>query len=127
MTETHARALIDIYATAWETRDPELILTIFTEDATYHDPRERKNVGIEEIKRYWETKVVDGQKDITFELLNVWVPEPGNTVIAEWHATFIDTKRNVHVDMVEVAIFEARDGKFSSLREYYTSIKTPIA
>ena len=48
-------------------------------------------------------------------------------MIAEWHATFKDIKRNLFVDMTEVAIFTVKDGKFSALREYYKSVKTPLS
>ena len=59
-----------------------------------------------------------------FELKNIWID--GDTVIAEWHATFKDVNRNLNIDMLETAIFTVRDGKFSSLREYYKSIDTPF-
>jgi hypothetical protein len=32
----------------------------------------------------------------------------------------------LHIDMTEVAIFGVKDEKFSSLREYYKSIKTEL-
>jgi ketosteroid isomerase-like protein len=124
MTKDEAIKLIEVYGKAWETRDPELIVTIFTEEATYNDPKEPENVGRDAIKKYWETKVIGEQEDIVFNLLNVWVD--GETVIAEWHATFRDVKRNLFIDMTEVAIFSIDGGKFSSLREYYKSIKTEI-
>lgn len=105
-------------------RDAEKILTVFTPDATYFDPREGEQVGHAGIKSYWEFKVLNSQKDIHFTLLNVWVD--GDTVIAEWNAAFIDTARSLHIDMTETAIFGVRDGKFSSLREYYFSKKTAV-
>jgi ketosteroid isomerase-like protein len=55
----------------WETRDPELIITIFTEEATYNDPKEPENFGRNAIKKYWETKVIGEQEDIKFTLLNL--------------------------------------------------------
>lgn len=124
MTKEEAIRLLTIYGEAWEKRDPELILTIFTPDATYDDPHEPKNFGHDEIRAYWESKVIGEQKDIHFTLLHTWVD--GDTVIAEWHADFIDTKRNLKIDMVEVAIFGVRDRKFNSLREYYKSVKTEL-
>lgn len=124
MTKQQATELINIYGRAWEARDSELIITIFTPDATYDDPKELKNHGHEGIREYWISKVVGEQKDIKFKLLNVWVD--GETVIAEWDADFIDTKRNLHISLQEVAIFGVRDDKFSSLREYYKSLKTPL-
>ena len=124
MTRDEAYNLIEIYGKAWETRDPELIVTIFTEGATYNDPKEPENIGRDAIKEYWKYKVIGEQEDIQFDIRNVWVD--GDTVIAEWHATFKDIKRNLFVDMVEVAIFTVEAGKFSSLREYYKTIKTPL-
>jgi uncharacterized protein (TIGR02246 family) len=124
MNKDEARALIEIYGRAWQTQDADLILTVFTEDATYLDPKEPKNFGHDGIRAYWTQKVQGEQKDISFTLYNVWVD--GETVIAEWNAKFIDMKRNLRLDMDEVAIFSVRDGKFSSLREYYKSTKTPL-
>ena len=112
MTHEEAKKLIEIYGKAWETKDPDLITTIFSEDATYNDPKEKENIGIDEIKEYWKYKVIGEQDDIKFYLRNVWVD--GDIVIAEWHATFKDIKRNILIDMDEVAIFTTKDGKFSS-------------
>ncbi len=124
MTKEEAIKLLHIYGEAWVKRDPDLIVTIFTDDATYHDPHEPKNIGKEAIRTYWMSKVIGEQKDICFDLRNVWVD--GATVIAEWDAEFIDTKRNLKIKMTEVAIFAVKNGKFSSLREYYKTNKTPL-
>jgi uncharacterized protein (TIGR02246 family) len=124
MTKEQATALIETYGKAWETKDPELVATIFTGDATYDDPKEKENIGLEAIKEYWKYKVIGEQDDITFNLRHVWVD--GDTVIAEWHATFKDIKRNLFIDMTEVAIFTVQGDKFSSLREYYKSVKTEL-
>ncbi len=124
LSKQQATKLLQIYGKAWEEQDADLILTIFTEDATYNDPKETLNQGHKAIRDYWVMKVIGEQKDIQFKLLNVWID--GETIIAEWNAKFIDTKRNLHLDMNEVAVFGTRDGKFSSLREYYKSKKTPL-
>ncbi len=124
MTHEEATKLIEVYGKAWETRDPKLIVTIFTEDATYNDPKEPENIGREAIRQYWVTKIIGEQEDITFDLRHVWVD--GDSVIAEWHATFKDIKRNLLIDMIEVAIFTVEGDKFSSLREYYKTVKTPL-
>lgn len=124
MTKEEARKLIEIYGRAWETKDSDLIVSIFTDDATYDDPHEPVNSGKEAIRQYWISKVIGEQDQIKFHLRNFWID--GDTVIAEWDATFIDTKRSLHIDMQEVAIFGTWDGKFSSLREYYKTKKTPI-
>ncbi len=124
MTHEEAKKLIQIYGRAWETRDPELIVSIFTEDATYNDPKEPENIGRDAIKQYWVTKVIGEQEDITFTLRHLWVD--GDSVIAEWNATFKDIKRNLFIDMDEVAIFTVQGDKFSALREYYKTVKTPF-
>lgn len=124
MTKEEAIKLIEVYGRAWETRDPELIITIFTDDATYDDPHEPLNNGRDAIYAYWVSKVIGEQDDIHFKLRNVWLD--GENVIAEWDAKFIDTKRSLRINMSEVAIFGTRDGKFSSLREYYKTQKTPL-
>jgi uncharacterized protein (TIGR02246 family) len=124
MTKERAQELIEIYGRAWMQRDAELIISIFTPDATYFDPAEGEVKGHEGIKNYWETKVLASQTDIDFKLLNVWID--GDTVIAEWNPKYIDTKRQLRIDMTEVAIFEVRDDKFSSNREYYRNVKTPV-
>jgi ketosteroid isomerase-like protein len=120
----HATSLINMYGTAWEKKDPSLLSHIFTEDATYADPKEPVSRGIDAITQYWSTKIVEGQSDIVFQLLHVWMD--GDTVIAEWHATFEDTKRQIHIEMTEVAIFGVRGDRFSSIREYYTSRHSAI-
>lgn len=124
MTKERAKELVEIYGRAWETRDPDLIVSIFTEDATYDDPREPVNNGREAIRKYWVAKVIGEQEDIHFKLQNLWLD--GDTVIAEWDAVFKDTKRNLQIKMTEVAIFGTKGELFSSLREYYKTIKTPL-
>ncbi len=124
MNKQEAIKLVEIYGEAWMKQDPDLVLTIFTPDATYHDPREGEQKGHSGIRAYWESKIIGTQRDIVFKLLNMWVDN--DTVIAEWEATFVDTKRNLNISMTEVAIFGVQGSKFSSLREYYHSEKTQI-
>lgn len=124
MTKEQAIKLLNIYGEAWVKKDPDLIVTIFTEDATYNDPHEPENIGRDAIHAYWISKVVGEQEDITFDLKNTWID--GDTVIAEWHATFKDIKHNLHINLKEIAVFTVKNDKFSSLREYYKSTKTPL-
>ena len=64
-------AALDVYKTAWEQQDPELILTIFTKDAVYHERVLQEPIrGHEGIAAYWQEKVVKGQDRISFTLLN---------------------------------------------------------
>lgn len=116
------RATIDTYLRAWMTQDPDLIVTIFTEDATYHErvlgAPIRTRAGIRE---YWQTKVVDAQADIDARLLNLYTATDGATVIAEWEATFDDLAQGCRKRMREVAILEFDGERIASLREYWAS------
>jgi hypothetical protein len=65
------RAVIDIYLRAWVSQDPDLIATIFTEDATYHERVLQEPIrNLAGIRRYWETKVVAEQANIDACLLS---------------------------------------------------------
>jgi len=116
------RATIDTYLRAWMRQDPELIVTIFTEDASYHErvlaEPIRSRAGIRD---YWQRKVVDGQGNIEARLLNLYTATDGTTVIAEWEATFDDRVQNVRKRMREVAILEFAGDRIAALREYWAS------
>lgn len=124
MTYEEVKNLYSIYKRAWETKDADLIITAFNDESSYFEPKEPENIGLAAIKEYWINKVVKGQDNIHFELKNVWID--GDTGIAEYHISFDDIFRKLHLEMIEIGIFTIKDGKFSSLREYYKSTKTPI-
>lgn len=124
MKKELVQKLLNTYGEAWVKQDPDLIVTIFTSDATYNDPHEPEIHGHNGIRAYWKSKVIGEQKDISFKLLNTWID--GDTVIAEWNAEFTDVKRILRIKMREVGIFGVKDEKFSSLREYYKTTKNPL-
>lgn len=120
LTREQARAVLDTYIQAWETQDPDLIVTIFTASATYHervlqDPIPDRDA----IRRYWQEKVVRSQANIKCELLNLYLD--GTTVIAEWQAEFDDLAQNVRKRMREIAVLTFEGTLVSSLREYWSS------
>jgi ketosteroid isomerase-like protein len=113
-------AALDVYQTAWEQQDSELLLTIFTQDAVYHERLlEEPMRGHEAIAAYWQEKVVKGQGRISFTLLNTYIA--GTIGIAEWEVYFDDCVQRKRKHMKEIAILEFLDGKIASLREYWTS------
>jgi ketosteroid isomerase-like protein len=113
-------AVLDVYKTAWEQQDSELILSIFTTDAVYHERVLQEPMrGHEEIAAYWKEKVVKGQGRISFTLLNTYIE--GTTGIAEWEVCFDDRVQRKRKHMKEIAILELIDGKITSLREYWVS------
>lgn len=119
-TKAEAREILDTYIRAWETQDPDLIETIFTHGATYHERVLSEPIPDREaIRAYWETKVVQDQANITCELLNFYVD--GDTVIAEWLAEFDDLAQGVRKRMQEIAVLVFEGGLVASLREYWAS------
>ena len=73
----------------------------------------------EAIRRYWETKVVGAQANITCRLLNLYLD--GDTAVAEWLAEFDDVAQGVRKRMQEIAVLEFDGHLISSLREYWAS------
>lgn len=120
LTRGQAYEALSTYIRAWETRDPDLIVTIFTPTATYHERILSDPIPDREaIRRYWETKVVESQANIRCRLLSLYLD--GDTAIAEWLAEFDDVPQGVRKRMREIAVLTFEDGLISSLREYWAS------
>jgi hypothetical protein len=87
LTKQHAREVIGVYIRAWETQNPDLIVTIFTPAATYHERVLQDPIPDREaIRRYWQSKVVESQANITCELLSLYMD--GETAIADdWRSS----------------------------------------
>ena len=120
LAKEDVRKLIDIYIRAWTTQDPDLILTVFTPSATYHERVLEEPIrGHAGIREYWQTKVVKEQAKISAELLSLYLD--GTTAIAEWEARFDDLLKGYRKRMREVAILEFDGDRIASLREYWAS------
>ena len=120
LTTHHVRGVIDTYIRAWVEKDPDLIVTIFTDTATYHERVLEEPIRNREgIREYWQTKVVESQDRIMCELLNLYLD--GNTAIVEWEAQFDDLPQSVRKRMREVAILVFEGQLIASLREYWSS------
>ena len=120
LTKQQVRKVLDVYIQAWEGQDPDLIGTIFTDRATYHERVMGEPIrGRDGIRDYWQTKVVGTQANITCELLNLYLDD--GTAIAEWEATFDDTAQQVRKRMREDALLTFDGPLIDSLREYWAS------
>lgn len=120
LTKDHAIDVIATYIRAWETQDPDLITTIFTPGATYHERVLTRPIPDREaIREYWATKVVKDQANIRCVLLALYID--GNTAIAEWEAKFDDVAQGVRKRMREIAVLEFDGPLIASLREYWAS------
>ena len=121
LTKQDVLDVVEIYIQAWVTQDPDLIVTIFTDEATYHErvlgEPIRTNAGI---RNYWTEKVAQSQGNITCKLLSLYLDE--NTAIVEWEAEFDDRPKATRKRMREIAVLEfAKNKKIASLREYWAS------
>ena len=120
LSRQHARETINIYIQAWQSQDADLIVTLFTEDAIYHERVLRAPIPDRAgIHHYWSTKVAQEQANIKCELLNLYVD--GDTAIAEWEAEFDDVPEGTRKRMREIAIIVFRDDKICNLREVWAS------
>lgn len=120
LTKQEAREVVDTYIRAWETQDPDLIVTIFSDSATYHERvLEDPIPDREAIRRYWVSKVVKSQANIKVALLSLYLD--GDTVITEWEAEFDDLAQSVRKRMREIAVLTFEGNLISSLREYWAS------
>ena len=120
LTKQEAREVVDTYIRAWQSQDPDLIVTIFAERATYHERVMDEPIPDREaIRAYWQSKVVGAQANITCRLESLYVD--GDTAIAEWLAEFDDVAQGVRKRMKEIAVLEFEGHLIASLREYWAS------
>jgi uncharacterized protein (TIGR02246 family) len=108
---------IETYRKAWETRDTALVLTLFTEDASYRsNPFEEPHVGQEGIRAYWEG-VTGVQRDAAVKMGRPFVD--GDRVAVEWWSTMVSEGEEVTLPGCLLLRIEP-DGRCSDLREYWT-------
>jgi uncharacterized protein (TIGR02246 family) len=82
---------------AWEERDPEAMLELYSDDAEYRiDPFMEPLAGANAIREHWNTIAAE-QIHVDFDAERVWVA--GRTVLASWHVAFTrgDTAERVRV------------------------------
>ena len=121
-----ALILLNKYGKAWETQNPQLLSEIFTKNATYHERVfENAFIGLDDIKDYWQNKVVSTQSNIKFSILNIYCDK--NIIVAEWEASFVDNVKLVKKNLKEIAVLELYDGKICSLREYWSSTEIDLS
>lgn len=120
LTKQEVRDVVDLYIRAWVEQDAELIVTIFTDAATYHERVLEAPIRDREgIRAYWQAKVVESQGSIKCDLLSLYLD--GNTAIVEWEVQFDDLTEGVRKRMREVAILVFEGRRIASLREYWSS------
>jgi ketosteroid isomerase-like protein len=108
---------LEMFGRAWQTFDGDLIVSMFTEAAEYHaDLFAPPLVGHNAIRAYW----LDGAmttEQVEFTVERHWVA--GDTVLAAWHASFVEKADARRVRLVGFMTWElATDGRISRLREW---------
>lgn len=107
---------IEGYRRAWERRDADLVLTLFTEDASYRsNPFEEPHLGHDGIRAYWES-VTNQQREPRVRLGRPFAD--GQPVAVEWWTTMISGGEEVTLPGC-LLLRMAPDGRCSDLREYW--------
>jgi len=120
VSKERAKEILKIYEEAWVEQDIDKILSIFSVNGVYHERVFKEaHKGHTAISEYWRKKVCEEQSNIEFQLLNIFVD--GDTIIAEWDASFDDTIKKKRLHLREVAIMEIKDDLIQNYREFWHS------
>ncbi|MEM7025643.1 MAG: nuclear transport factor 2 family protein [Pseudomonadota bacterium] len=96
------------YGRAWETGDADLIVTLFTENASYREtPFDVPMIGHEAIRAYWLDQP-GNHRDVhfTFEIWGV----VGDQCFSHWHTRFEKDHRKRELDGAFRLIFQQAPG-----------------
>ncbi len=102
---------------AWEERDPDAMLELFSDDAEYRlDPFAESLRGLVAIRAHWNG-VVAAQDHIEFDAERVWVS--GRTILGSWHVALTE---RASADRVRIRGFSTLEmdehGRIARLREW---------
>ena len=109
--------IMETYRRAWETCDAELVVGLFTEDATYQEnPFGEPIKGHAGIRRYWE-EATGSHRNIRFR----WQPvsSTSDLHIVEWEAEFTRTDSGRRIELRGVMFLELRGERIFRFREYW--------
>ena len=108
---------IDCYRRAWEENDADLLVTLFSEDASYRSsPFREPNVGHDAIRAYW-ARAAGTQRNVEVRLGEPVVE--GNLVAVEWWTTLEDAEDGMITLPGCLLLQFGPDGRCSDLREYW--------
>jgi ketosteroid isomerase-like protein len=103
------------YARAWETRDAELVLTLFTEGATYQEnPFSEPMAGHAAIRNYWEGATRQ-HRDVHFQ----WdfVDSTGDLRVINWSCSFCRADVAGRFELRGIMLLEFRGERIFRFRE----------
>jgi hypothetical protein len=112
------KSWLDAYGCAWENRNPELIIKIFTKDAIYHEiPLDPPICGIDAIEKYW-ANIPQTQENVKFkyEILSV----TDRYGIAQWNTNYVSIRTGEEIKMDGIFVIQLDDSnKCEVLREWW--------
>jgi len=124
MTIDYASAggLLARFARAWETFDGDLVVSLFTETAEYHeDPFDPPLIGHNAIRAYWLNGAASqDQVEVTIE--RHWVS--GDTILAACHASYVERPSGDRIRMKAFFTFEMEDDRIARFREWWHGRRT---
>ena len=124
MTEQDVQNWLDEYGRAWVNGDPDHLVALFSDTATYREtPFNDPMKGRQEIREYWQKNAADAQEDVEFAS-QVWAVKD-DTAIAGWQArlTRKDSGARAELDGAFRLVFSHELGKFQCtvLEEWWHS------
>jgi ketosteroid isomerase-like protein len=103
------------YARAWETRDADRVLTLFTEDATYQEnPFTEPMAGHAAIRNYWEGATRQ-HREVRFRWQ--FVCASGDLRVIEWSCAFRRTDVAGSLELRGIMLIEFRGERIFRFRE----------
>lgn len=127
ITETDARAWIDLHTAAWVGRDAGGIADLFTPEAVLRPSRFRPAIeGLAAIRAYWQSLLLDGQRDVHAQIEQVLVS--GSQAFCNWtaHFTWLPTNGIIELDGFSRISFADPDGsgeRLASRLESWTATR----
>jgi len=117
LTPGDGQDLFARFKRAWEKRDPEAMLELYSEDAEYRiDPFMQPLTGANAIREHWNAIVAE-QAHIEFDVERVWVS--GRTVLGNWHVALSRTTSAQRTRVRGFTTMELDDaGLISRMREW---------
>lgn len=118
MNREELQQWLDAYRQAWENRDPQAAVNLYSDDATYQDtPFSPPMRGKEVLLEYWKN-VARTQEEIQVSCEAIAVC--GNLCFAHWHAAFtrLPMRSRLELDGIFQLEFDRR-GHCQALREWW--------
>ena len=117
MTPGDGQDLFARFKRAWEERDPDAMMELFSDDAEYRsDPFMEPLMGLVAVREHWNG-VVAAQDHIEFDAERVWVS--GRTVLGSWHVALTERATAERVRVRGFSTMELDDhGRIVRMREW---------